>query len=139
VKKAFEIIDHTADIGIAAFGDTFPELFANAALGMFSLMIESGKLTEDKQHKINLSSTDRETLLVDWLNELLFVYYDKYLVCKRFNFDKLSDTNLKATCCCAKINPTKQHILREIKAATHHMLSIDKIDNGYKAQVIFDI
>jgi SHS2 domain-containing protein len=139
MEKAFEIIDHTADIGIAAWGDTIPELFTNAALGMFSLILETDINGESEQYKIELRSPDRESLLVDWLNELLFLFSTKNLVFKRFTFDLLSETDLTATCIGDKVNLHKEIMQREIKAATYHMLSIDKVVNGYKAQVIFDI
>jgi SHS2 domain-containing protein len=139
VEKAFEIIDHTADIGIVAYGNTIPQLFGNAALGMFSLILETGTIGESKQYKIKLSSPDRESLLVGWLNELLFLFDTKHLVFKRFKFDLLSETDLNATCNGAEVNLHKQIIQREIKAATYHMLSIDKSNNGYKAQIVFDI
>ena len=139
MQKPFQIIDHTADIGIIAYGETIQQLFSNAALGMFNLMIKTNHIAESTQHQIKLRSPDRESLLIDWLNELLFVYYTRHIVLIRFNFELLSETILKATCFGSTINPEKRTLLREIKAATYHMLSIDKTDSGYQAEVIFDI
>ena len=139
MQKPFQIIDHTADIGLIAYGETIQQLFSNAALGMFNLMIKTNHIAESTQHEIKLRSPDRESLLIDWLNELLFVYYTRHIVLIRFNFELLSETTLKATCFGATLNPEKRTLLREIKAATYHMLSIDETDSGYKAEVIFDI
>ena len=137
--KAFEVIDHTADIGIIAYGKDIQQLFNNAALGMFSLILEHGDLVEDSEYDIRLSSVDKENLLVEWLNELLFIFETEHLVFKRSIFDLLNETQLIARCFGTKVNPKKQAIKREIKAATYHMLSINHLLDGYKAQIIFDI
>jgi SHS2 domain-containing protein len=139
VERAFEIIDHTADIGIISYGRNIKQLFSNAALGLFSLITELDSLTENLQRDVRLSSQDREGLLVAWLNEFLYIFDVEHTVFKRFTFEILTDTELKATCFGTKINPKRHRIRREVKAATYHMLAINEENNGYKAQVLFDI
>jgi len=139
VKKPFEIIDHTADIGIIAYGVDIKQFFSNAALGLFSLITEVEDIKENLKQDIKISSQDREGLLVEWLNELLYLFDVEHMVFKRFEFDELSDSKLEARCFGDRINPREQKIKREVKAATYHMLAISKENNGYKAQIIFDI
>ena len=139
MEKPFEIIDHTADIGIIAYGADIQHLFSNAAIGLFSLITEVDSIKENVQREIGLSSQDRENLLVEWLNEVLYIFDVERIVFKRFEFDKLNGSELKVSCFGDKINLSKQKIKREVKAATYHMLAINKEDNGYKAQIIFDI
>lgn len=139
MEKAFEIIDHTADIGIVSYGVDIKQVFSNAALGLFSLIIEPGSVKENMQREIKISSQDRESLLVEWLNELIYIFDVEHIVFERFEFDALNNRELKARCFGDKINPKQQTIKREVKAATYHMLAINKENNGYKAQVIFDI
>jgi SHS2 domain-containing protein len=50
MKEAFEIFDHTADIGIIAYGADFEKLFSNAALALFSLITD----LESIQEKLHL-------------------------------------------------------------------------------------
>ncbi len=137
--KTFEIIDHTADIGITCYGSDIKQLFANAALGLFSLITELADIRENIQREVILSSRDREGLLVAWLNELLYIFDMEHVVFTRFEFDLLEENRLQARCLGNKINLEKQPMKREVKAATYHMLSIDETNNGYKAQIIFDI
>ena len=66
VEKPFEIIDHTADIGIIAYGTDIKQIFANAALGLFSLMAKLDDIKEDAQRDLVLSAEDEEVLLVEW-------------------------------------------------------------------------
>ena len=139
VEKAFEVIDHTADIGIAAYGADIKEVFANAAVGLFSLMAELDNIKEDVQRGLELSAEDEEILLVEWLNELIYIFDVEHIVFKRFEIDNLTENRLKARCFGEKIRPGQHKLKREIKAATYHMLRISKDNSGYKVQVIFDI
>jgi SHS2 domain-containing protein len=137
--KPFEIIDHTADIGIVAYGADIKQVFANAALGLFNLMADLDNLKEDVKRDIELSAEDVEVLLVEWLNELIYISEVEHIIFKRFEINELSNTQLKATCFGEKIKPGQHRLKREIKAATYHMLRLNKEDGSYKVQIIFDI
>ncbi len=137
--KPFEIIDHTADIGIVAYGADIKQVFANAALGLFNLMADLDNLKEDTKRQIELSAEDVEVLLVEWLNELIYISDVEHIIFKRFEINELSNTQLRATCFGEKIKPGQHKLKREIKAATYHMLRLNKEDGSYKVQIIFDI
>ena len=137
--KPFEIIDHTADIGIVVHGADIKQVFANAALGLFNLMADLDNLKEDTKREIKLSAEDVEVLLIEWLNELIYISEVEHIIFKKFEIDELSNTNLKATCFGEKIKPGQHRLKREIKAATYHMLRINKENGSYKVQIIFDI
>jgi SHS2 domain-containing protein len=139
VKKPFEVIDHTADIGIVAFGADIKQVFANAALGLFNLMADLDDFKEDLQRELELSAEDVEVLLVEWLNELIYIFDVEHIIFKRFEIKELTSTQIKAKCSGEKIKLGEHKLKREIKAATYHMLQISKEDGGYKVQVIFDI
>jgi len=137
--KPFEVIDHTADIGIVVYGADIKQVFANAALGLFNLMADLDNLKENTKREIELSAEDVEVLLVEWLNELIYISEVEHIVFKRFEINELSNTKLKATCFGQKIKPGQHRLKREIKAATYHMLRLNKVDGGYKVQIIFDV
>jgi SHS2 domain-containing protein len=139
VEKAFEIIDHTADVGIIAYGVDIKQLFSNAALALFSLITEPESITEKLHHNLEISSEDRDSLLVEWLNELIYLFDAEHVLFNRFDIASLSNKQLKATCYGEKIDPLRHRIKIGVKAATYHMLKVDKDSNGYKAQIIFDI
>jgi SHS2 domain-containing protein len=138
MPEKFEIIDHTADIGLIIHGDSLKELFVNAAAGMFSLITDTDKIKPAVKREVELSAGDMESLLVDWLNELLYLLDIDHLVFGRFEISGLADNSIKAVCYGEKING-KHEIKREVKAATYHMLNLTKEGTGYKARVIFDI
>jgi len=132
------VIDHTADIGIIARGSDLHVLFSNAASGMLSLLIGIDTLRRDTTREIRLEARDIESLLVEWLNELLYIIYtDRLVLCK---FDILIDGNrLVAICAGQKMDLKDHRFRREIKAATYHDLEIVQRDGEYSVKIIFDI
>jgi len=139
MRKAFEIIDHTADVGIVAYGANLEELFSNAALALFSLIIEPESIEEKLHRDLKVSSEDRDSLLVNWLNELIYVFDAEHILFRRFDIKTLSENMLQATCYGESFDPMKHKIKIGVKAATYHMLTLEKNTGGYKARVIFDI
>ncbi len=136
--KSFEIIDHTADIGIVVYGDDIKELFSNAALALFSLVTDVEGVREDFRRDLRIISRDEDALLVDWLNELIYLLDAEHIVFRRFDIISLAGACLEAACYGEALDPQRHTTKMGIKAATYHMLGIAK-DDGYKVQVIFDV
>lgn len=140
--KEFEIIDHTADIGIVAYGKTKREVFINAAKGMFEIIAgENRDLKENFYDKIKLEAKSLEDLLIAWLNELLYISEVKLVILNKFKIKELSDGQIKAEVGGTKINHLSVRVKREVKAVTYHRLEIKKDEESglWSAQVIFDI
>jgi len=138
MEKEFEIINHTADVGIIAYGADMNETFANAAKALFSLITELDDVEEAIHRDIELTAPDQESLLVGWLNELIYLFDAENIIFKRFDVTQLSQTHLKARSYGHKVDSSKHKLKTGVKAATYHMLKIDK-SNGGKVQVLFDI
>ena len=137
-KKDFEILNHTADVGIIAYGADMSQAFANAARALFSLITDLDDVEEVVHRDIELTSTDEESLLVEWLNELIYQFDTEGIIFKRFDITQLNSTRLKARSYGEKVDKSKHKIKIGVKAATYHMLKVDKGD-GCKVQVLFDI
>jgi len=135
----FSVIDHTADVGITAYGRDLKELFTNAARGMFSLIIDPDVVEPAVRKSIEVSAPDHESLLVGWLNELLYLLDTDHLVFTMFEVVKLTGRDLRAKCYGEKLDLQKHRLKREVKAATYHNLAISKSENMYSARIIFDI
>lgn len=134
----FEVIDHTADIGIAAYGSDLREAFSNAAYGMFSLIAEMEGVGRDTPRRIEIEAPDQEALLVAWLNELLYLFDVDRIIFSDFDIDELGETSLRATVHGEKVDVSRHHLRTGIKAATYHSLEIAKGD-GVRIQVILDV
>jgi len=83
MARAFEILEHPADVGFLAYGATLNELFANSALAMISLACEVEGVRETEQRKIEAAGEDVESLLYAWLSEVLAVMDAERLVLRR--------------------------------------------------------
>ena len=134
----FEVIDHTADVGIIAYGSDLKEAFANSAYGMFSLIADLDGVKEKVSRKVDVRSTDQEALLVDWLNELLYLFDVEHVIFKRFEITALSRNRLQARVYGEKVDTSRHQLKTGVKAATYHMLKIEK-NKEAKVQFILDI
>ncbi len=135
--KRFQLIEHTADTGLVAYGSSLAEAFANAAYGLFSIITELNKVREVESRPVAVSAGDAESLLFEWLNHLIYVFDVEHLLFKRFDITEITKHNLKATCWGEKYNPSRHHLKLGVKSATYHMLKVDREEN--RVQVIFDV
>jgi SHS2 domain-containing protein len=133
--RRFEEIDHTADIGIRVWGQDLAELFANAAYGMFSLMLEVECLPQTLSRAVEVEATDVETLLVDWLSELNYRRELTGEVYNRFDFQEILPTRLRANVA----GTDGAHPKRGVKAVTFHDLAVKETPEGYEATIVFDV
>jgi SHS2 domain-containing protein len=135
--EKFELIEHTADIGINAYGKTLSEAFANAAFGMFSIIAKLNNVKERESRRVEVDADDTEGLLFDWLNSLLYYFDVEMLIFRRFDIIEFEDKRLVALCYGEKYDPSRHRLKTGVKSATYHMLEVDRERN--RVQVIFDI
>jgi len=137
-KKDFEILDHTADVGIIAYGADLKQAFANAGRALFSLITELDDVKEVIHRDAELTASDEESLLVEWLNELIYQFDTEGIIFKRFDIVQLDSTRLKARGYGEKVDKSRHKLKTGVKAATYHMLKVER-GNGGRVQVLFDI
>lgn len=138
--KDYELIEHTADIGVRVFGRDLGEVFINSAKAMFDIIAEPCKACDSiklNNFDLKIEGEDIEELFINWLNELLSLFEAQEALFKEFNINSLTEKKLIATASgCPRENCK---IKTEIKAATYHELKIEKTREGFMAQVIFDV
>lgn len=135
----YEVFEHTADIGIHAYGNTLAELFLHAAQGMESLMVAPEQVQSVTIRKITVEGHDNVSLLIAWLNELIFLFDTDYLLLRDFVIESMSETHLSAQAFGEVYNAHRHDLSSGIKAVTWHEASVTLSDEGYKARIIFDI
>lgn len=135
--KRFQFIEHTADIGLIAYGQSLAEAFANAAYGLFSIIAELKTVKEIESRQLELNEEDSEALLFEWLNRLIYLFDVEMLLLKRFDIRDFDGRGLKAICYGEKYDPSRHQLKTGVKAATYHMLKIDRGKN--QVRVIFDV
>jgi SHS2 domain-containing protein len=137
--KRFDVVEHTADTGIVAYGGDMREAFANAAYGMFSLMADLEQVREETSRYVEADAGDRESLAVSWLNELLYMFDVEGIVFKRFDILELTNTRLKADAYGEKAEASRHGLRGGVKAATYHMLKVSEDRGRWRVRVIFDV
>ncbi len=142
--KNYELIEHTADIGIRVKGGNLSELFKNAALAMFDIIAEKksqvipyGRKSPVEKISIKQKADNSEELFINWLNELLSLSATGELIFSDFKINKLDEKNLEVAAVGESMENYK--VNTEIKAATYHQLKIEKIKSAWQAEVIFDV
>ena len=153
--RKFEVIDISGDAGIRAYGESLEELFVNAAIGMYSLITDPEGIEEKRQISVEVESYSTEGLLVAWLNELIF-HFDTYgFLGKRIIIAEMTPSlslspggigvgeretcSLRAVIAGEDFDEERHEKRLIIKAATYHMLKIEREDNAWTVGVIFDI
>jgi len=136
-RKKFQLIEHTADVGLVAYGETLAKAFANAAYGLFSIIAELKTVKETETRQLELSEEDPEALLFEWLNSLIYLFDVEMILFKRFEITDFDGCRLRAVCYGEKYDPSHHQLKTGVKAATYHMLKVDGEKN--QVQVIFDI
>jgi len=124
-------------MGLVAYGKSLAEAFANAAYGLFSLIVEPNKVKEKESRKVTLQAQDAESLLFNWINELIYIFEVERLLFKSFDITEFTGQSLEATCWGEKYDPSRHQLKTGVKSATYHMLKVDEEKN--RVQVIFDV
>lgn len=133
--RRWQVIPHPADFRLRVGGSTLAELFEAAAIGMFAAIKPLWKKNaKSVEYEVVVEGADHETLLVNFLNELLYrsdtenVAFDEAQV-------TLTDTKLHAAVSCRPI----ERFDLEIKAVTFYNLEIRRTPRGFEAVITFDI
>lgn len=140
VSKPYEVFEHTADIGLHVFGDTLPELFVHAAQGMESLLVEPASVQVVTSRDISVEGHDNLSLLIAWLNQLIFVFDTEYLLFRDFVIEAITETRVIGRASGEVYDPQRHALSSAIKAVTWHEAAITRTTDGsYRASLIFDL
>lgn len=135
----YELFDHTADLGLRVRAPDLNTLFAEAGECLFSAIVEDPAVVRPSaEQAIDLTGTNREYLLFDWLRELLYRFDADHMVYRNFAVTVHPD-GLTATVRGEKLDPTRHTLSHEVKAITYHELKVEQTPDGWLAEVIVDI
>ena len=139
----FDEIEHTADVGICASGDTMKELMANLAFGMLHIITGDIEVEASRKRSLFIESPSLVEMIVDWLSEINYLITVNHFLVTGIEIINL-DQNREHYGITAELygkDGTKAElcIKKEIKAVTYHQLMCEKRDDEYIGRVIFDI
>ena len=135
---AYKYLEHEADVGILAIGDSLEEAFSEGAKAMFGVMVDVKGVEAKKSVEIKCSAKDIPALFVEWLNELIQKKDTEEMFFSKFKV-KIKDNELTGKAIGEKINLDKHKVKTEVKAATYSGLKYEKKGSKHALQCILDI
>jgi SHS2 domain-containing protein len=143
MAASVQYFEHTADVGMRARAASLSELFAAMASGLFGYIVANAQAIEPrKEEAVELESCDPATLLVAWLNELIFRSETEHRLYARFDVEVLVSSvgaSLRGTIAGEPLDFERHEVDHEVKAATHHGLNVGRSGHDWVAEVILDI
>jgi SHS2 domain-containing protein len=139
--EKFKFSKHTADAKFKAYGKNLEQAFKNAALAMFSLMINEKEINAEIKKDIRISAVDKKNLLYKWLEELLFLLDTEGFLLKEVNLLNIKGKDkfeLTARVTGDKVKE-KYKIKGEVKAVTYHEMEVKEEKNKTVVQVVVDL
>ncbi|HXV19947.1 MAG TPA: archease [Desulfuromonadales bacterium] len=133
------LLEHTADMGIEASGETIEELFAQAAYGLLEIIAGTPQALCREERIVTVEGGDAEELLVNWLNEILYLFEIRRFFPLDFEIEEVRGNRLLARVRGEPFDPQRHPVEREVKAVTYHQLRVEKTDGLWHARVYVDL
>lgn len=137
MKKPYQYLDHTADLGVEIWGKDLDDLFVNIGRAIFETQVR-GTIRDDTARSIEVQSDSLEDLAIDWCRELLYAFAVQGFIPRRYDLH-VRDNSLRADLRGDEFDPRRHRVKIEIKNPTYHDLSVEKTNRGYTATIIFDV
>ena len=135
----YQIIDHTADLGIVVKGVDVKDVFIRTGYAMTDLMVKADISEKGAKRKVLVEGEDFPDLMVRWLSEILYLFDGEHLLVSAIEISSISSIQLQSTLTVVPLKRGHHEILREIKAVTYHQISVERKNDGWEARIIFDI
>jgi SHS2 domain-containing protein len=139
MSVGYELVDHTADIGVRLWAPTAEELFEQAALALFSLVCDPLHVDDLESVDVELEAESMDLLLAAWLNELLYIFEARSLVLTQFDILELGEQSLRARVSGEPLDTSRHIVCGGVKAATLHELSLERRDDHWEGFVLLDV
>jgi SHS2 domain-containing protein len=131
--------EHQADLGLDLNAEDGPALFAQAAQALTDTLFEPGTVAEGECRDLHGEAPDAGALLVDWLNDLLFLAETGFAFSGRVEMRAWSETAYGARVHGEALDPVRHAPRGLVKAATYHGLEVARTESGWRARVILDV
>lgn len=139
MSVGYELVDHTADIGLRVWGPTPEDVFEEAGRGLFSLVCDPLHVGELETLDLELEAEAMDLLLAAWLNELLYVFETRRLVLSEFEVYEVQERRLRARVAGEPLD-TRRHVMcGGVKAATLHQLRLEQVEERWEGFILLDV
>ncbi len=139
MTAGFDYFDVSADVGVTAWGATFAEAAAALARGVFNLIVPLRAVEPKEAREVAVEGNDEAALLVNWINELLYLHDLERWLLARAEVGKCAPPTLSARVVGEHFNPSRHPRGTLVKAATYHDLSILRGPDGVTLRMVLDV
>ena len=137
--EGFEYFDVAADVGVIAWGPTVADAFRQCALGVFHLIVELDQVLPQETREVRASGESQEALLVNWINELLYLHDIEAFLIKHVTLPIFEEGLLLARLEGEPVDPNRHRVGIIVKAATFHDLRIQEVGGVWEVKLILDV
>jgi SHS2 domain-containing protein len=135
----FELLEHPADIGFRAYGGSREELFANCAIALVCIIFDPRDVSLVQQWQLEADGADEESLLVNWLNEVLYFVDTKQTAFGSFAVSFPETNRVRCIASGEQLDSEKHPVRLSVKAVTYHQLKVSRSQDGWLAEVYVDV
>ncbi len=138
--REFRILEHTADVGFEAFGTSCQDVFRNAGRALMSLIIDLDSVRPQKRVALEARAPEPQSLLVNWLSEILYLQDTEGWLFRDFEIDGVLDQSVCGAGRGERFERGRHRLKLLVKAITYHQLALEETSEGlWRAQVYVDI
>ena len=135
----YQLLEHTADLGIRVLEKDLESIFINSARAMSDLIADISTIKPVIPVKIKVQAQDRDELLKNWLSELLYHFHVKEMLFSKFDIEIFDDKTISSVATGEKVCDARHSFKNDIKAVTFHALNIHRTGNQLSTDIVFDI
>ena len=138
----YRFLEHTADVGVEIEAGSYPELLSEALLALTDCLTAVEGIDVELERRVDLTAPRREDLVVDWLNELVYLCEAESMLFRQSELEVRETEGgirLSGVLRGERYHPDRHQIKTLIKAVTYHQLSVSSSTKGWTARLIFDI
>lgn len=137
--KGYEFFEHTADVGVTVHGATLEDVLVHAAQALTELIVEDSRLAPAEERTVALQAEDPKTLLLAWLNEVLFWFSTDRFLPVEFEVRVADERSVRGRVRGERFDPARHTSGTEVKGITRHQFRVEQVNGRWEAQVIFDV
>jgi SHS2 domain-containing protein len=134
-----EILEHAADLGFRVRARTLPELFERAGEALISITLETGDIAQQQVYAIEAAGDSNESLLVNWLSEVLYYLDGRRLALGAFRVTSVTADRVSAEARGEPRSPSRHPGKLIVKGITYHQLKIEPDEQGWMCEVFVDV
>jgi len=135
----FELLEHTADIGFRVRARSRAELFEAAAEALISVAFEVEPVEPRHRYALEAGGHDAESLLINWLSEVLYLWDARRLALRDFRVRELTAERVAGEARGEPFDPARHRAKLVVKGVTYHQLRTGEDEQGWYAQVFLDV